>query len=182
MNNIINNEYFDWLCDLISDACRFKRNSYRRLLSHLHCYRFEYTIEMDSNREGDGKGLRYRFYTENTEGYTLEMVEGALDGDCSILEMMVGLATRCEQTIMDNPAIGDRTAQWFWGMIANLGLGGMTDRKYDRVYVTEVLERFLKREYEPDGKGGLFTIKNIDEDLRNVEIWHQLCWYLDTID
>jgi hypothetical protein len=95
--------------------------------------------------------------------------------------MMVFLAIRCEETIMDDPGIGDRTRQWFWNMVINLGLGSMTDDNYDKQLVTNVLERFLNREYEPDGTGGLFVVSDRDCDLRDVEIWHQLCWYLDSI-
>ena len=82
---------------------------------------------------------------------------------------------------MDDPGVGDRTGQWFWGMIVNLGLGSMTDGRYDRRFVEGVLNRFLNREYEPDGRGGLFRIKHCNRDLRTVEIWYQLCWYLDSI-
>ena len=82
---------------------------------------------------------------------------------------------------MDNPAVGDRTGQWFWGMITNLGLGSMTDYNYNRVYVEDVVARFIDNDYEPNGRGGLFTIKNCDCDLRDVEIWKQLCWYLDDL-
>ena len=58
----------------------------------------------------------------------------------------------------------------------------MTDDRYDEGYALEKIYIFLNREYEPNGKGGLFFIRNCKEDLRNVEIWAQLCWYLDTID
>ena len=104
-----------------------------------------------------------------------------LDGPCSILEMMVALAIRCEEGIMDDPDIGDRTGQWFWGMVTNLGLGSMSDENFDRKYVDEVIERFLNRKYDPDGRGGLFRVRNCKYDLREVEIFHQLCWYLDNI-
>ena len=66
-------------------------------------------------------------------------------------------------------------------MIVNLGLGSMYDKKYDPVYIDEVIETFLLREYEPDGTGGLFTIKDCERDLRDEEIWTQLSWYLGTI-
>ena len=98
---------------------------------------------------------------------------------CSVLEMMVALAIRCEETIMDNPAYGDRTAQWFWGMIRTLGLYSMTDDRFDQEYVDMVIDRFLNRDYEPNGEGGLFKINNCKYDLRKIEIWYQLCWYLD---
>ena len=82
---------------------------------------------------------------------------------------------------MDDPQLGDRTGQWCWGMITNLGLGSMTDDRFDSEYVEEKIDRFLNREYEPNGKGGLFTVKNRDCDMRKVEIWYQLCYFLDTI-
>ena len=81
---------------------------------------------------------------------------------------------------MDDPKMGNRTSQWFWGMINSLGLSGMYDDNFDKDFVYEVVYRFLDRDYEPDGRGGLFTIKNCDKDLREVEIWYQLCWYLDS--
>jgi hypothetical protein len=95
--------------------------------------------------------------------------------------MMVALALACEEDIMDNTSYGNRTGQWFWGMIVNLGLGSMTDGRYDERRVDEIIDRFLDRDYEPNGEGGLFTIRHCDRDLRDVEIWHQLCWYLDSI-
>ena len=94
--------------------------------------------------------------------------------------MMLALAIRCEETIMDDPKVGNRTKQWFWGMVTNLGLGSMTDDRFDRRFVDDVVERFLDRRYEPDGTGGLFTVRNCRYDLRKVEIWYQVCWYLDS--
>ena len=104
-----------------------------------------------------------------------------LDGPCSVLEMMIALAIRCEENIMDDPNIGDRTSQWFWGMVVNLGLGSMVDCRFDKQFVDETIRIFLNRKYAPNGNGGLFTIRDCDKDLRKVEIWHQLCWYLDKI-
>ena len=57
----------------------------------------------------------------------------------------------------------------------------MYDSNYDKRVVESHLNRFLRREYEPNGKGGLFTVRNRKCDLRDVEIWYQLNWYLDSI-
>lgn len=173
----INDEYFEWLCELI-DSGRFSRHvSYRKLLMRLHRIEFTWFIPRDDNRADDGIQLRRR-YALQCEDMSLA---NCLMGPCSVLEMMVALAIRCEETIMDDALMGNRTGQWFWGMIHNLGLTPMTDSKFDRDFVDETIDRLLNREYEPDGRGGLFTIRNCTHDLRTVEIWCQLSWYLGSI-
>lgn len=82
---------------------------------------------------------------------------------------------------MDDPEYGNRTGQWFWNMVNSLGLGSMTDDRYDAYSIDRTIEIFLDREYDADGQGGLFTVRHCDEDMRNVEIWTQLCWYLNDI-
>ena len=172
--NIVDVEYFEWLYGIACGNQYTKRLSYNRLLEYLYSVYFRYTIPKDHNRAEDGINMRYRFHL--CKGYWPDH-----DGPCSVLEMMIALAIRCEETIMDDPDIGDRTSQWFWIMITNLGLGFMTDARFDESYVSVTINRFLDRAYEPNGKGGLFIIRNCDRDLRTVEIWYQLCWYLDSI-
>lgn len=150
-------------------------------MTYLHETPFRYSIPMDCNRAEDGIDLRYRFaITQGYEDHVDEIID-ILDGPCSLLEMMIALALRCEETIMDDPNIGDRTGQWFWGMIINMGLGSMYDVRFDERLVRDVVDKFLNREYEPNGEGGLFTIHSCDFDMRDMEIWHQLCYYLDSI-
>ena len=83
---------------------------------------------------------------------------------------------------MSNTEYGDRTSQWFWNMMSNIGISFMTDDRYDERFLNTKLNIMLKRQYRPDGKGGLFYIRNCEDDLRNVEIWTQLCWYLNNFD
>lgn len=172
------NRYFNWMYDLICVNRHSKRLSYRKLLDYLFRTDFIYIIGLDGNRAEDGINLRYRF--GNDCGYTDAQVSNLLDDrECSILEMMVALSIRCEEHIMDDPDIGNRTGQWFWDMIKNLKLDDMTDSNFDIRYVENIIERFLHREYESDGTGGLFTIRNCKYDLRSEEIWYQMMWYLD---
>lgn len=171
------NKYFDWLCEMVCEDRFSTQISYKKLLTFLYETDFRYSILKDQNRAEDGMDLRYRFSLHSG----IEDAELYLDGNCSVLEMMIALAIRCEETLMDDPRIGNRTGQWFWGMITNLGLGSVTDSQFDNRRVGEVISRFLDREYEPDGRGGLFRVRNCDCDLRTVEIWYQLCYYLDTI-
>lgn len=178
MHDEINKEYFEWLYRLVCENRYDGTISYRKLLTYLHNADFRYSIAMDENRAEDGLDLRHRFACEYTYEDDAELY---LEGPCSVLEMIIALAIRCEETYMDDANIGDRTAQWFWKMITNLGLGSMYDTRFDSRFVYETVERFLNRDYEPDGIGGLFIVKNCDCDLRTVEIWHQLCWYLNSI-
>ena len=173
----IKDDYFDWLYNIVCKN-RFARGiSYRRLLRYLFDTEFTYSIPKDSNRAKDGVRLRYRF-EDDWDSY---FPQDERMEPCSILEMMIALAIRCEETIMDNPSVGDRTKQWFWGMIKSLGIGDMDDDHFDILLVENVIDRFLERNYEPNGKGGLFTLNHCDRDLRDVEIWYQLNWYLDEL-
>jgi hypothetical protein len=175
------NEYFEWLYDIVCGEEYSKEFSYRKLLTRLHDTEFRYLLKPDQNRADDGIDLRYRFIWKRGYDDRYDQIMDILAGPCSVLEMMIALSIRCEENIMDDPNIGDRTAQWFWGMVINLGLGSMMDGRFDRDFVDESLDTFLDRRYAPDGTGGLFTIDECDRDLRSVEIWNQLCWYLDNI-
>lgn len=171
------NDYFEWLWNFTK--CRGHSQN-RKIITLLHNIEFRYSIAMDANREEDGIDLRYRFITEVGIPRNYQEVYGYLDGPCSVLEMMIALAIRCEESIMDDPDIGDRTSEWFWLMMKNLGLDYMSDRKFDRDIAEEKISIFLDRRYKRNGEGGLFVV-NGRRDLRKVEIWYQMCWYLDTI-
>ena len=173
---VLTNEYFDWMYDLVCD----RGKPYRRLLRHLHDIEFVYSIPMDDNRAMDGINLRYRFAYERNYNYA--MVAEYLDNrPCSVLEMMVALVHKCEEQIMENPEFGNRTRKWFYNMLVSLGLESMTDATYNEHHVDVVIVRFLNRDYKPNGEGGLFTVENYRRDMRVVEIWYQMCWFLDEV-
>ncbi len=174
----LNRRYFDWMYGLVCGGKYPKKMSYRKLFHRLHEIDFTFTIPMDDNRASDGIDLRYRYgYENDLDG---PMIASYLDDrPCSVLEMLIALAIRCEEHIMGDPEIGDRTGQWFWNMIVNLGLGSMTDARYDEEFVDELVLIFLDREYSANGEGGLFTVQHPKYDMRTVEIWYQMNWYLN---
>lgn len=173
----IKNQYLLWLTNLVCDERH--RRYYQYLLETLYKTEFTWTITNDENRAVDGVDLRVRFIEEY--GYDYHKTMDILRGPCSLLEMMVGLACRCEDTIMSDEEYGNRTPKWFWIMIHNLDLYDMDDGRYDQGHVQFVIEALLNREYRRDGRGGLFYIKHCRRDLRRIEIWYQMSWYLTTI-
>ncbi len=170
-------DYFNWMYDRVCRDRFASTISYEMLFMFLHDTEFIWSVPHDENRAADGVSLRYRYCIEQD----CEDLEYCLDGPCSVLEMMLAMAIRCEETITDDPEKGDRTAQWFWSMIASLGLGSMSDSNYNEWLVNDVITRFLNREYDPDGRGGLFTVKGWNRDMRTAEIWHQLMAYINSV-
>lgn len=162
-------EYFEWLLGLIDDG---RIAEYQKLLSYLDNTDFRILIENDNYRAEDGINLRSR----HARGW-----DNRDSKQCSVLEMLVALSLRCEEEIMNDYTVGDRTATWFWGMIDNLGLTSMTDRRFNSLTVHDKVNRFLDRRYASNGDGGLFTVAKPRRDMRSVEIWYQMLWYLNDI-
>ena len=175
--NVVNmgKKYLNWLCDFVCD--KRSKKAFSKLLYILYETDFYAVLDRDNNRVADGLELRRRFLEEN--GYDVSLEDNIFqDKRCSVLELMVALAIRCEDNLMTNPDIGDRTSKWFWVMLHNLRLDGMTDNTIDENEVNYILTVFIDRQYDYDGWGGLFTVQNPRRDMREVEIWYQMCWYL----
>ena len=175
MINLLDNEYFEWMYRIVCDDT--SHITYRKLLRNLYDTEFVWSVDMDSNRASYGISLRYRFGYDY--GYSREEIDEYFGNmPCSVLEMIIALSIDIEEHIMCDPSIGDRTGQWFWKMIVNLGLGSMYDSRFNEEEVDEIIDIFLKREYEADGRGGLFRIRGCKYDLRKFEIWIQALWFL----
>lgn len=178
MSNRIEDDYFEWMYDMVcSDV---EDQNYRKIFEYLNLVEFVSIIPMDDNRIEDGINLRYRYAYEN-DIPSFRITETFGKKPCSVLEMMVALSVRCEETIMQNSVYGNRTPEWFWEMMHSLGLDGMCDENFNPIEAGRIVYIFINRRYNKNGKGGLFTIHDPRKDMRTVEIWYQMCFYLDEL-
>ena len=178
--NLLRKKYFLWMCQIVDTDRKIHVRSYRDLLEKLNNIDFYAALPMDENCADDGIELRYRFGRDC--GYPASMIASMLDvRPCSVLEMMVALALRGEHHIAEDTIYGDRTGRWFWSMIKSMGLSDQTDDMFDVTIVYDSVHRMLERNYAANGRGGLFTLQNPREDLRHVEIWYQMMWYLSEV-
>lgn len=176
MSNRIENDYFEWMYDMMCTGVTDK--SYREIFEYLNLVEFVAVIPMDENRAEDGRNLRCRYAYEN-DFPSFQVIETFGRKPCSVLEMMIALAVRCEEAIMQNSEYGDRTAEWFWEMMRSLGLAHMDDNCFSALEAGHIIYIFLNRMYKRNGQGGLFTIHDPRKDMRKIEIWYQMCFYLD---
>ena len=166
--------YYAWLTDMIPSL----RTTYSRLIWKLFDTPFAPTLAMDRNRLGDGLTLRDRFIWER-KGSEEDREWLRTHRPCSMLELMIALALRCEEEYMTGYTDLDPVGQWFHPMIYSLQLGNQTDNHFDPIEVDCRLRIFMQRQYQPNGLGGLFYIPECRDDLRQVEIWYQMLTYVN---
>ena len=171
----IRRDYFNWL---YRSVCYNENVSYRKLLLKLHNVPFTYTMEKDKNREADGVNLRFR-YGEDRNVSDIDIEDSLCTVPCSVLEMMVALAIRIEEHIMNDPDQGDQTGKWFFEMLSSMHLIFMDDSMYNEHFVDEAINILLSRQYDYNGDGGLFTIRRPLMDVRRMEIWYQMNGYFN---
>lgn len=171
--------YFEYLCDI---GLGRSKKDYRKLCNILHRTPFMALVDMDNNRIIDAMDMRVDYFNDHKELQTMEYDHYLNNAKpISVLEVMIALAQRCFYGILDDGDEGDRTNEIFKLMLNNLELLGCTDDNFHEVFVMEVINRFLNRRYDRDGKGSLFYIPNIEHDMREVDLWYQAMWYIDTI-
>lgn len=176
--------YFMHLCDLVGlngwDRNRtldFEKSAhlcYFLLAVHLHTIEFTPIFPNDENRAIEGMNLRsnWALYSSAFSDYSCLDKHG-----CSFLEMLVALSISIDQELMCSPYDDlDRSQDWFWVIMNNLGFDSFNDACWDAKcleHVTKTLYNINHRTFDSDGKGGLFPLKNPQTDQRTTEIWYQ---------
>jgi hypothetical protein len=92
---------------------------------------------------------------------------------CSVFEMLIAFSRRAEKNT------GTPAKEWFWEFLANLNLAEVNDASgVEPDEIEDTLNMFIFRNYQPNGDGGLFPLKNPMVDQTKLEIWQQFCDYL----
>lgn len=170
-------DYFHWLCEMVHTDQ--EERSYWILMKDLYKRKFYPIVDHDENRAMDGMELREQYLS--SIGFVKYY---DIPGDCTVLEMLIGLAQRMDFETSDplDENYCDRTAFWFWEMLDNLGLIEFDDESYveleGQIYVDAIVDELLERRYSPNGAGGLFPLQRARQDQRKVELWYQMCAYL----
>lgn len=175
VNDSLDGAYLEWLYSQVGIVQnRNPARSHWKLLLQLYTTQYRWFIPNDDNRVEDGKALRLLFLDETR--YPLDDPFGHFFSiECSMLEMLIALAQRAAFDSEGSPA------EWFWRLLHNLGIDGYTDDIHEisiAEEVEEVLEQINSRSYGPDGSGGLFPLRDAQNDQRVVELWYQLQAYL----
>lgn len=123
---------------------------------------------------------------DNVIEYARDLVESLnhkRPDNVSVLSGLVALAIKIENELMYDESAGDRTAEWFWEMIRNLGLEDLDDNKWDDKYdittVNKAVDKFINRQYKKDGSdGGLFHIHSRHIDMTKEPLWMQANYWV----
>lgn len=178
IHNDVEDLYFKWLSTLVFPNEKIQED-YSELLNFLYetQYIWDPSAPLDENRYIDGINLRESF------AYKLKIPKGivseSIQGPCSILEMICALGIRIDNDIMANYYTGyDHGYFWIQKMLKSLNILQYNNPNWDRSIVEDKICAFLQKRYSDDGFGGLFYIPKSEKDMRSLNIWDQMCYYI----
>lgn len=162
--------YLLWLSNFVCSDEEIA--NYSSLLNCLYSFRFDAVMPRDEDRIIDAVQQRKDFLRDYPN-----MVLN-FDNGPSILEVLVALSRKLDDLVGYSTSCPER---WFWYMIYSLGLVDFNNDNFDEIEAMRILENFVNRRYQPDGRGGCCYYPS-GRDLRDVDIWYQWMWYLNSLD
>lgn len=169
----LDERYLSWLYGQVASVkTRVRTRTHWKLFRQLNDTIFVAVVPFDENRVADARDMKYEFLAE------AEDEAGDPDWTRSPVSMLEVLIVLSRQLAFE---MDDPVAPWFWHLIETLQLEHFNDREYDnhaQEAIANTIDRVIWRNYEPDGRGGLFPLRNPREDQRKVELWYQLNAYL----
>lgn len=171
--------YFEWMLSMIENSYEpGGAGTHRLLLRRLYEMEFYATLDRDNDRIRDGLDLR-NIYDE--ECRIIPWDDDERYSTSNVLEVMVAMCYHFEKNVMSNELYGNRFGKWFWTMIENAGLSYLNDANYTHDtdnYIAAVIRRICDRQYEYNGDGSFFPLRNPRGDMRKTDLWYQLQWYV----
>ena len=166
--------YFEWLAvQVVNIRLKNRTQTNWHVLRQLFGTEFVWRIRNDDNRVGDGKELRSEFLEQNPD---VHASYEWLNQGCSFLEMLIALSRRL--TFLTE---GVSSSEWFWHMLDNVELH-VSDLIFEargmQLHTERALLELNNRTYDRNGRGGLFPLHDAEVDQSQVEIWHQMNYYL----
>ena len=153
-------EYFSWLLSIVGDG-----GGRMDVLTALYNTDFyvDPRLPDDQNRVLDALQMRDSFINnwvcEGRDGCSDEVSYDFITMPASVLEVFVAVSIRCEDEIMQDEELGNRTKIWFWGLLEWFGL----DQNAGNI------EKFLGRD-----------LMKIDQKRRKRRsIWGEMCNFLN---
>lgn len=160
-------EYEKWLIKKINN----KKDNYNLLLHELNIIPFEVAMERDLNRIDDAFNIRDTFFYEQgiNGNFVVEYI--------SVLEVLIALSVRIDNEYVGNP--GDPHPEIiFWDLMHNLNLEKYDNSHFNKREIYNNIYIWMHREFDFDGSGSIFPLRNPLNDQRHEEIWSQMTAYL----
>lgn len=173
MSHELDERYFTWLYSQVAPLkVKNPSRTHWSLAKQLFTKEFVWFVPNDDNRVEDGRDLRFEFLHECG---IKDVPPDWLGLGCSMLELLIGLSRR-----LSFNADGE-SRDWFWQLIENLNLPPCNDRVYNddlKDEIDQALDSVIWRTYAPNGDGGLFPLREYNQDQRKVELWYQMHAYI----
>lgn len=161
--------YFGWLVTMTGQPGRGREEQLRVMFDTP----FAVLLRRDADRVWYGKDIRRVWWEDFAYGrFSDEERDEVFQRDCSCLEVLLGLSKYLGDSYSDI-AMWSQVG-WFWLMVKNLGVGPKT-----RLSTVQLkLDKWIYREFDADGTGSPWPLKNAKEDQRGVDLWYQTMAYL----
>jgi len=163
----VDDQYLLWLIHCVG------AEEYTKVCNTMQKIVFDASVPNDDNRAAEGKDLRRQFLEQHN--YHTSVYYMWLAPPASIFETLAALTDHAEFMT------GISKDKWFKIFLGNLHIENCHDGRWSGAVsrkVQRALEMFNHRHYMPSGHGGLFPIQNSIYDQREIEIWYQMCAFI----
>lgn len=150
----------------LKDKACFPYNRYSRLMSDLLTYPFEVIIPEDDSRLKEGAYLRHEFTGEDVDLNTV-----------SVIEVLIAFAIRIDREYIGIPQ-EPHPEILLMEFFNNLKLLKYFNENYNEEEVKNIITKFVTRQYNFNGYGGIFPLKHTNIDQRKIQLWNQMTMYL----